>query len=89
MSAFNGVKVFAATMWQQRAALGDEVERWLETMRQKPGFEVVDIVVRQSSDAAFHCLTIVVMFYEPYAQAMQKGSRDDDREPISPPRRIR
>jgi hypothetical protein len=64
MSAFNGVKVFAATMVQQRAAIGDQVERWLEAMRQRPSFEMVDIVISQSSDDAFHCFSIVLFFRE-------------------------
>jgi hypothetical protein len=68
MSTFNGVKIFAATMALPRAALGDHVARWLEVMRQKPGFEVVDIIVRQSSDDAFHCFSILVFFNEKVAR---------------------
>lgn len=64
-SAFSGVKVFCATMVAQRTALGDVVTRWLEDARKsRPGFQVVDIEVRQSSDEAFHCITIVVFFNE-------------------------
>jgi hypothetical protein len=65
MSAFSGVKVFSATMIAQRLALGDEVTRWLaEARKTRPGFEIVDIVIRQSSDQAFHALSIVVFFRE-------------------------
>ena len=65
MSAFNGVKVFAATMFQQRQTLGEQVTEWLQrAATTQPGFEVVDIVVRQSSDRAYHCITIVVFFNE-------------------------
>lgn len=67
MSAFNGVKVFAATMAQQRASLGDQIEHWLEAMRQRPGFEIVDVIVRQSSDDAFHCLTYIFFYNAPKA----------------------
>jgi len=65
MKAFNGVKVFSATMRDQRQLLGEEVTRWLEDARaRRPGFEVVDIVVSQSSDDAFHCIAIVLFFNE-------------------------
>lgn len=71
MSAFNGVKVFGATMFAQRQTLGETVTRWLEEACQRPGFEVVDIVVRQSSDRAYH-LTAIVIFYK---ETIKKGSR--------------
>ena len=65
MSSFNGVKVFCATMFHQRQSLGEEVTAWLEDARaRRPGFQVVDVVVRQSSDDAFHCLSIVIFFKE-------------------------
>src|SRR6266704_3365985 len=51
---FNGVKIFSATMFAQRQQLGDGVTQWLA---ERPEFEIVDIVVTQSSDAAFHCVT--------------------------------
>jgi hypothetical protein len=65
----NGLKVFSATMFAQRQVLGETVTQWLEEMRRRPGFEVVDIVIRQSSDAAFHCLSILVFFKEPLKKA--------------------
>lgn len=65
MSAFNGVQVFSATMVAQRQVLGETVTQWLTEARRRPGFEVVEIMVRQSSDSAFHCITIVVFFKEP------------------------
>ena len=65
MSVFNGVKVFAATMVQQRQDLGDVVTRWLEEARRtRPGFELVDMLIRQSSDHAFHCISITVFYKE-------------------------
>ena len=60
-SAFNGVKVFSATMFADRARLGDAVTLWLA---ERPQLDIVDIVVTQSSDAAFHCLTISVFYFE-------------------------
>jgi hypothetical protein len=70
MRAFDGVKVFCATMIQQRQTLGEQVTAWIEDAgRQRPGFKVVDIVVRQSSDAAFHCISICVFYNEALAVA--------------------
>jgi hypothetical protein len=63
--AFNGVKVFAATLAAHRAALGDTVMLWLTA---RPRVEVVDVVVRQSSDDRFHCLTIVLFYSEQTAR---------------------
>jgi hypothetical protein len=64
MSAFNGIRVFSATMAAKRATIGEDITQWLGQMRDRPGFEIVDVVVRQSSDAAFHCLTYVFFFRE-------------------------
>ena len=58
---FNGVKVFAATMIDQRDALGDRVTEWLAA---RPRLELVDAVVRQSSDDQFHCVSIVLFYRE-------------------------
>jgi len=60
---YTGVKVFTATKAQERSELGDAVTAWLAAM---PAIEVVDTVVRQSSDQQFHCLTII-LFYRPRA----------------------
>lgn len=77
-SAFNGVKVFFATMFAQRETLGEAVTAWLRDARaRRPGFQVVDIVVRQSSDEAFHCITICLFFNEDLA--VTNGSRDKSR----------
>ena len=65
MSSFNGVKIFTATMVAQRQTLGEAVTAWLEDARaRRPGFQIVDIEVRQSSDNAFHCISIIVFFNE-------------------------
>jgi hypothetical protein len=67
-SAFTGVKVFCATMVAQRQTLGEAVTAWLEDARaRRPGFQVVDIMIRQSSDKAFHCISILVFFNEDLA----------------------
>ena len=62
---FNGVKVFSATMMAAREALGDVVTTWLTT---HPHFAVTEFVVTQSSDQAFHCITIAVFYREPIAR---------------------
>lgn len=58
---FNGVKVFSATMAQERDRLGDRITEW---MREHPDYEIIDTVVTQSSDEAFHCLVITLFYNE-------------------------
>jgi hypothetical protein len=58
-ATFNGVKVFSATMREPRNALGEAVTAWLAQHRT---IRLCDLVVRQSSDAGFHCLSIVVFY---------------------------
>ncbi len=61
LTNFNAVKIFSATMAQDRDQLGEKVTAWL---RAHPGIEVVDTVVTQSSDEAFHCIAITVFYRE-------------------------
>jgi hypothetical protein len=61
MEAFNGVKVFSATMAQDRDQLGEKVTNWLRT---NPHCKIVDTIVTQSSDEAFHCVAITVFYWE-------------------------
>lgn len=56
---FEGVKVFSATMRDQRADLGDVITKWIAD---HPQYEIVDKVVTQSSDEAFHCLAITFFY---------------------------
>ena len=58
---FNGVKVFSATMAQERDQLGEKVSAWLA---EHPSCKVVDTIVTQSSDEAFHCLAITLFYWE-------------------------
>lgn len=58
---FNGVRVFSATMAQARDQLGEKVTQWLAA---HPNLEVVDKIVTQSSDEAFHCLAITLFYNE-------------------------
>ena len=56
---FNAVKVFSATMFSQREQLGGVVTDWIAS---HPHFKIRDMVVRQSSDSAFHCISITVFY---------------------------
>jgi hypothetical protein len=58
---FNGVKVFAATMAKDREQLGEKITEWIGNHR---NLQVVDTVVTQSSDAAFHCFTMTLFYWE-------------------------
>ena len=60
-NTFNGVKIFSATMAQDRDRLGERITDWI---RENPDFEIVDTVVTQSSDEAFHCLVISLFYIE-------------------------
>jgi hypothetical protein len=66
MNAFNGVKIFSATMAKARDALGEQVTAWLSGVS---GREVVDTVVTQSSDQAFHCIAITIFYRDPLPSA--------------------
>ena len=59
---FTAVKVFSATMAQERDQLGEKITQWLSA---HPGVEIVDKIVTQSSDEAFHCLAITLFFNDP------------------------
>ena len=54
-----GIKVFSATKAKDREQLGEHITSWL---RNHPDLEIVDKIVTQSSDAAFHCLTITLFY---------------------------
>lgn len=59
--SFSGVKIFSATMMNERAALGDLVTKWIHD---NPALELHEIVVTQSSDEAFHCVTLTVFYLD-------------------------
>jgi hypothetical protein len=58
---FNGVKVFSATMAQERDQLGEKITHWLDGHK---NVQIVDKIVTQSSDEAFHCLAITIFYWE-------------------------
>jgi len=56
---FDGAKVFSATKAADRVRLGDRITAWLSD---HPEHEIVDAVVTQSSDIAFHCVAITLFW---------------------------
>ena len=60
MSEVLGVRVFSASKAREREALDDVVTAWLHS---NPDHRVFDRIVLQSSDASFHCLTIVLFYF--------------------------
>ena len=58
---FTGIRVFCATRAREREVLGDFITMWI---RGNPQLEIVDKVVRQSSDAEFHCFSITLFYRE-------------------------
>ena len=61
VAAFNGVKIFSATMFADRGQLGERITAWLASGPQR---KLTDIIVTQSSDAAFHCITFSIFYHE-------------------------
>ena len=57
----NLVRVFSATKYRDRTSLGEKVTEWL---RANPTVQILETVVRQSSDREFHCLSIVLLCKE-------------------------
>lgn len=56
---FTGVKVFSATKAREREELGESVTRWLKS---NSDLEIVDTVIRQSSDNEFHCYSMIFFY---------------------------
>ena len=59
---FDGVKVFSATKQKDRDELGKVATRWIKENRER--VEIVDKTITQSSDNAYHCLTIAFFYRE-------------------------
>jgi ABC-type sugar transport system substrate-binding protein len=55
----SAVKVFSTTMGRDREAMGERISAWLQA---HPELTPVDVVVTQSSDVGFHCLSITISF---------------------------
>lgn len=56
---FNGIKVFSATLFNDRQLLGDKVTAWIAD---NPRNELTEIIVTQSSDASFHCIALTLFY---------------------------
>lgn len=56
---FTGVKVFSATKAKEREELGENVTRWIKS---NSDLEIIDRVVRQSSDNEFHCFSLIIFY---------------------------
>lgn len=57
MAPFSVVKVFSTTMYREREDLGERITEWL---REHKELHPVEAVVTQSSDDAYHCLSITL-----------------------------
>jgi hypothetical protein len=56
---FDSVRVFSASMHAARHLLGEQVTDWIAF---HPQHRVTEIVVTQSSDSAYHCISITLFF---------------------------
>ena len=79
---FEGIKVFSSTMAAERAQMSDRITEWLE--RNKGTIFIVGSVVTQSSDSAFHCVTIT-LFYNGKAEWDSPPPERRDRGNYPPP----
>ena len=57
---FEAVKVFSATKHRDRDELGEKITQWLSD--RQDSIEIVDTVIRQSSDSEYHCLSITIFY---------------------------
>ena len=60
VAGYTAAKVFSATKAKERSELGDYLTAWLAECAGT--VEIVDTLVRQSSDRQFHCLSIIVFY---------------------------
>lgn len=56
---FDGVKIFSATLFNDRQMLGEKITAWIA---ENPRNELTEIIVTQSSDEAFHCIAFTVFY---------------------------
>lgn len=62
MLDFDAVKIWSVTKAKEREEMGETITRWLNA---NPDIEIVDKVVRQSSDSEYHCLSVVLFYKKP------------------------
>ena len=63
---FNAVKVMSATTHVERARLSDRITEWIAA---NPTLDIVEILITQSSDSAFHCLAFTLFYRTPTERA--------------------
>jgi len=56
---FDGVKIFSATLFNDRQTLGEKITEWIAG---NPRNELTEIIVTQSSDESFHCIAFTVFY---------------------------
>lgn len=61
MEPFDYVKIFRASMKREQDTMDADINKWLLALS-KAGGEVVDMIVKQSSDSEYHCITIVFTY---------------------------
>lgn len=59
VAGHDGLKVVSVTTPSRRAHLSDEVTTWLQA---HPDRRLVDVIVRQSSDTHYHCISILIFW---------------------------
>lgn len=59
IAGYDGLKVVSVTTPKRRAQLGDELTAWLHA---HPDRRPVHVIVRQSSDSRYHCVSILVFW---------------------------
>ncbi len=74
------MKVFSTTMARDREAMGDRITAWLQG---HPELSIVDVVTTQSSDTAYHCLSIT-FFFEGDATKYLGEVLPESRRPVRP-----
>ncbi len=58
-SRISGLKLFSATKARERENLGETVTAWISA---NPQNDILDIIIRQSSDNEFHCVSITIIY---------------------------
>jgi hypothetical protein len=65
------MQIFTATISREREQLGEKVTAWLAA---HPDVEVVNTTSMQSSDSAFHCISILIFFRQAAVAAGAKAA---------------
>jgi hypothetical protein len=62
----NGVEVFSASRIRDRRELDARMTAWMQRRQAEPkkNFEIVDVVVTQSSDSEYHCYSATFFYNE-------------------------